>query len=169
MAVVPNKHDHHDHHKHHTKGQALNVFDPFSWDPFEDFGNFGALWNHEAGKAFQNDMRAVGNTRVDWKETADAHVFKADLPGLTKEEVQVTVEDNNTLKISGKRVKEGVDKNDKWHMVERLHSSFLRQFRIPENTNIDAVTAKVAHGVLTVTLPKKTSSKNSTPRHIDVA
>ncbi|KAG0615932.1 hypothetical protein M758_5G077200 [Ceratodon purpureus] len=170
MAMTPHHHnkEHGGHDKQlQNKEQSLSVFDPFSWDPFE---NFGALWNNsEAGKSFANDMRAVACTKVDWKETADSHVFKADLPGLTKEEVKVTVEDGNTLQITGERMKEGVDKNDKWHRVERSQSKFLRRFRLPENTNIDAVKAKVSHGVLTVTVPKKTSSKHSTPRYIDVA
>ena len=60
------------------KDQAMNIFEPFSWDPF---GNLGALWNNEPGKSFASDVCAVASTRVDWKETADSHVFKADLPG----------------------------------------------------------------------------------------
>jgi HSP20 family molecular chaperone IbpA len=89
--------------------------------------------------------------------------------GLTKDEVKVTVEDGNTLQITGERNKEGVDKSDKWHRVERSQSKFLRRFRLPDNTNVDGVKAKVTNGVLTVTVPKKTSSKHSTPRCIDVA
>ena len=96
-------------------------------------------------------------------------MVKLHFAGLTKEEVKVTVEDGNTLQITGERSKEGVDKNDTWHRVERSQSKFLRRFRLPDNTNIDAVKAKVTHGVLTVTVPKKTSSKHSTPRCIDVS
>lgn len=166
MAMTP--HDHHNNKKPNSNvDQSLSIFDPFSWDPFKEIGS---LWNSsEAGKAFADDMRAVAGTKVDWKETNDAHVFKADLPGLAKEEVKVTVEDGNTLQITGERNKEGVDKNDKWHRVERSQSKFLRRFRLPDNTNVDAVKAKVTNGVLTVTVPKKQSSKNSTPRCIDVA
>lgn len=89
--------------------------------------------------------------------------------GLAKEDVKVTVEDGNTLQIAGERSHEGVDKDDKWHRVERSHSKFLRRFRLPDNTNVDAVKATVSHGVLTVTVPKNTSSKHSAPRCVDVA
>lgn len=91
------------------------------------------------------------------------------ITGLTKEEVKVSVEDGNTLQITGERCKEEVDKNDKWHRFERAQSKFLRRFRLPENTNVEGVKAKVSHGVLTVTIPKKIKSHQSTPRSIDVA
>lgn len=90
--------------------------------------------------------------------------------GLAKEEVKVTVEDGSMLQITGERNKEGVDKNDKWHRVERSQSKFLRRFRLPDNTNVDAVKAKVTNGVLTVTVPKIHASKASDPpRCIDVS
>ncbi|CBI31556.3 unnamed protein product, partial [Vitis vinifera] len=89
-----------------------NVFDPFSldvWDPFE----------------------------VDWKETPNSHVFKADVPGLKKEEL----------------------KTDTWHRVERSSGSFLRRFRLPEDAKVDQVKAAMEDGVLTVTVPKEAAKK----------
>jgi len=82
-------------------------------------------------------------------------VFKADLPGLKKEEVQVQLEDGRTLSISGQRKKEQVQKTDTWHRVERSSGQFLRKFRLPENANLDRITAKVENGVLTVLVPKE--------------
>ncbi|XP_022019053.1 17.3 kDa class I heat shock protein-like, partial [Helianthus annuus] len=64
------------------------------------------------------ETSALVKARVDWKETPEAHVFKADLPGIKKEEVKVEVEDGNILQITGERNVEKEDKNDKWHRVE---------------------------------------------------
>ncbi|KAA8549335.1 hypothetical protein F0562_001019 [Nyssa sinensis] len=99
------------------------------------------------------------NTRIDWKETPEAHVFKADLPGLKKEEVKVEVEDDKVLKISGERSVEKEDKNDTWHRVERSSGKFSRRFRLPENVKMDQVKASMENGVLTVTIPKEEVKK----------
>jgi len=142
-----------------------NVFDPFSldlWDPFQGFP-FGSgsgssnLFPSFAGT--NSETAAFAGARVDWKETPEAHVFKADVPGLKKEEVKVEVEDGNVLQISGERNKEQEEKNDKWHRVERSSGKFLRRFRLPENAKTEQISASMENGVLTVTVPKEEVKK----------
>ncbi|MQL89297.1 hypothetical protein Taro_021878 [Colocasia esculenta] len=100
------------------------------------------------------DTAAFTHPSVDWKETPEAHVFKADLPGVKKEEVKVEVEEGRVLRISGERRREEEEKTDKWHRVERSSGSFLRRFRLPENAKVEQVKASTENGVLTVTVPK---------------
>ncbi|XXG61751.1 hypothetical protein AAC387_Pa05g0283 [Persea americana] len=140
-------------------GRRSNVFDPFSldiWDPFQDFPvNSSALTSSNLG----NETSAFANARIDWKETPEAHVFKADLPGLKKEEVKVELEEGRVLQISGERSREKEETNDKWHRVERSSGKFLRRFRLPENAKVDEVKAAMENGVLTVTVPKEQVKK----------
>jgi len=142
-----------------------NVFDPFSldlWDPFQGFP-FGSgsgssnLFPSFAGT--NSETAAFAGARIDWKETPEAHVFKADVPGLKKEEVKVEVEDGNVLQISGERSKEQEEKNDRWHRVERSSGKFLRRFRLPENAKTEQIKASMENGVLTVTVPKEEVKK----------
>ena len=139
-------------------GRKTNVFDPFSldtWDPLEGFLS-SALTNVPNSA---RETSQFASTRVDWKETPEAHVFKVDLPGLKKEEVKVEVEEGRILEISGERNKEQEEKNDKWHRVERSSGKFLRRFRLPENTKMEEVKAGMENGVLTVTVPKVEQKK----------
>ncbi|PWA61462.1 HSP18.1B [Artemisia annua] len=126
-------------------GRRSNVFDPFSldlWDPFQGFSS--ALTNLPDSST---ETTAIANTRIDWKETPEAHVFKADLPGLKKEEVKVEVEEGRVLQISGK---------------------FMRRFRLPENAKMEEVKATMENGVLTVTVPKVEEKKKEV-KAIDIA
>ncbi|KAK3028596.1 hypothetical protein RJ639_039939 [Escallonia herrerae] len=142
-------------------GRRGNIFDPFSldiWDPLQDFPFTGGALSVPRSE-FASDTAAVANTRIDWKETPEAHVFKADLPGLKKEEVKVEVEEGRVLQISGERNKEKEEKNDRWHRVERSSGRFLRRFRLPENAKVDQVRAAMENGVLTLTVPKEEVKK----------
>jgi HSP20 family protein len=139
-------------------GRRSNVFDPFSldvWDPLKDF----QFPSSALSASFPRENSAFVSTRVDWKETPEAHVFKADLPGLKKEEVKVEIGDDRVLQISGERNVEKEDKNDEWHRVERSSGKFLRRFRLPENAKMDQVKASMENGVLTVTVPKEEIKK----------
>lgn len=137
-------------------GRRSNIMDPFSldiWDPFKDFSFLAS--SSDASR----ETSAIVNTRVDWKETPEAHVFKADLPGIKKEEVKVEVEDGRILQISGERNVEKEDKNDTWHRVERSSGKFTRRFRLPENAKMEEVKASMENGVLTITVPKEEVKK----------
>uniref|UniRef100_A0A3Q7H3Z8 SHSP domain-containing protein n=1 Tax=Solanum lycopersicum TaxID=4081 RepID=A0A3Q7H3Z8_SOLLC len=133
--------------------RSSSMFDPFSIDVFDPFRELGFPGTNSG------ESSAFANTRIDWKETPEAHVFKADLPGLKKEEVKVEVEEDRVLQISGERNVEKEDKNDKWHRVERSSGKFMRRFRLPENAKMDQVKASMENGVLTVTVPKEEVKK----------
>lgn len=138
--------------------RRTDVFDPFSldiWDPFDGFST-SSLTNVPTSA---RETSAFANARIDWKETPEAHVFKADVPGLKREEVKVEVEEGRILQISGERSKEKEEKNDKWHRVERSSGKFLRRFRLPENAKMDQIKANMENGVLTVTVPKEEEKK----------
>ena len=124
--------------------RSSNLFD--LWDPFQSLPS-------------TRDTEAFVNARIDWKETPEAHIFKADLPGVKKEEVKVEVEDGRVLQISGERSREKEEKNDRWHRVERSSGKFLRRFRLPENAKLDEIKASMENGVLTVTVPKEEEKK----------
>ncbi|KAJ6386198.1 hypothetical protein OIU77_029214 [Salix suchowensis] len=130
--------------------RGSDILDPFSafdiWDPLKDF-------------PLTSSNSLIPSTRIDWKETPEAHVFKADLPGLKKEEVRVEIEDDRVLQISGERSVEKEEKNDTWHHVERSGGRFLRRFRLPANAKMDQVKASMENGVLTVTVPKEEVNK----------
>ncbi|MQM03130.1 hypothetical protein Taro_035904, partial [Colocasia esculenta] len=140
--------------------RSSSVFDPFSaldvWDTFRGFPFNGPLWPERP--SWDSDTTAFTNTRVDWKETPEAHIFKADLPGV-KEEVKVEVEEGRILQISGQRTKEEEEVSDTWYRVERSSGSFLRRFRLPEDAMVDQVRASMENGGLTVTVPKQEVKK----------
>ncbi|KAL7229028.1 hypothetical protein ACSBR2_007678 [Camellia fascicularis] len=74
-------------------GRQSNIFDPFSLDIRDP-------------TSAARETSAIANTRIDWKETPEVHIFKVDLPGLKKEEVKVEVEEGRVLQISGERSRE---------------------------------------------------------------
>ncbi|KAG4185804.1 hypothetical protein ERO13_A08G001800v2 [Gossypium hirsutum] len=127
--------------------RSNNVFDPFSLDVWDALKDFPVSTRSPETSDFVD-------ARIDWRETPEAHVFKADVPGLKKEEVKVEVEDDRVLQISGERNVEKEDKNDTWHRLERSSGKFMRRFRLLENVKMDQVKASMENGVLTVTVPK---------------
>lgn len=106
----------------------------------------------------ENENRGVSSIPVDILDTPKEYIFYLDVPGLSKSDIQVTVEDENTLviKSNGKRKREdGEEEGCKYTRMERrTPQKLMRKFRLPENANLSAITAKCENGVLTVTVEK---------------
>ena len=96
------------------------------------------------------------------KETAEAFVLKADVPGVAEAELDIAVH-NNVLTISGTRRAEERNEGDSFALYERQYGSFSRSFSLPETADGERVEAKLDAGVLTLTIWKRAEAK---PRKI---
>ena len=92
---------------------------------------------------------------IDVYETDDRYVVAAELPGLARENIDLALEDSR-LTIRGQRVDRTTASGDvvHFHQVERGHGAFARTFEFASKINTEAVSADLADGVLTITLPK---------------
>ncbi len=101
---------------------------------------------------------------VDICEVEGRIVLKADLPGLNREDLDLTVE-QNTLTIRGQRRPDANIREEQYHRVERAYGAFSRSFTLPNTIDTGNVRADYRDGVLTVTLPVHQEAR---PRQIQV-
>ncbi|KAL2545076.1 17.6 kDa class II heat shock protein [Forsythia ovata] len=118
-------------------------------------------------RAYVRDAKAMAATPADVKEYPNSYVFIVDMPGIKAGEINVQLEDDNVLVVSGERKREKED-GVKYVRMERRVGKFMRKFMLPENANTNAISAVSRDGVLTVTVQKLPPPEPKKPKTIDV-
>jgi HSP20 family protein len=139
-------------------------------DPFREFAHLQNRINRVFSDAYgQNDEGLT--TSGTWVPPVDIYqngdheiVLKAELPDLTREDIDITV-DNGTLTIKGVKKLSNDVKDEQYHRIERQYGSFSRSFSLPQTVDSAKVGADYRNGVLTVRLPLREEAK---PRQIKV-
>lgn len=124
------------------------LFDSFLSGGQTDNGSYGSFWTPV----------------VDVQEHEDAYVVEAELPGLAKDDVKISIE-GNSLTIQGEKKQENTKKERDYHRSERVYGSFVRSFTLPASVKTDKIEANYKNGVLTITVPKVDEAK---PKSIEV-
>jgi HSP20 family protein len=127
------------------------------------FGRLASLQD-ELDRLFETPLRAWAPA-LDVHEDKDSFVIRAELPGLKREEIEVSLHDG-ALIISGERKFEKTEEGVEVHRQERFYGKFQRALTLPTQVAGDKVKAAYKDGVLTVTLPKAEAAK---PKQIDVS
>ncbi len=141
------------------------------WNPISEFEEMMNRYNRMFGlsRPVEREGRDLFS-RSDWapavdiKETPEAFLVEAELPGMAKDDVKVTVHDG-VLTIQGERKSEEESKDRKHHRIERVYGSFLRRFTLPDNVDENSVSAKFKDGLLTLTIQK---AEPKEPKAIEV-
>ena len=142
------------------------------WNPFKEMENMLDRYTQATGRGLQGigsiDASlgiADWSPTVDIEENDDNYTIRADLPGVPKDDIKVSLE-KGVLSISGeKRVDKETGKGTKHHRTERFRGSFSRRFTLPATIDADKVNADYKDGVLTLSVPKVESEK---PKAIEI-
>jgi len=129
-------------------------------------GDMDRLFNWALGKNVGEDaMESVAwAPALDVRETEDSFVVEADVPGMEKEGIEISVLDN-VLTIKGEKKRNEEVKEDSYHRVERVYGTFQRSLGLPTPIDEGKVKANFKNGVLQITLPKHEKAK---PKQISV-
>ncbi|MBD3305601.1 Hsp20 family protein [candidate division KSB3 bacterium] len=95
---------------------------------------------------------------VDVSETENEIIVKAELPGMTQENIDLNLQDN-ILTLKGEKKQESKEENENFHRVERSYGSFTRTFTLPSGVKEEDIKANFKDGVLMITLPKAEEAK----------
>ena len=136
------------------------------WDPIKELEDVSTRLNRMFGRFPAHAESGQELLRVaDWWPSADivetdtAYLIKAEIPGVQKEDVKVTVQDG-MLTMQGERKIEKEEKGKKFHRIERSYGSFVRSFRVPDDADENSVKAEFKDGMLNVTLAKSEKAKS---------
>jgi len=133
------------------------------FDQFSDGFTFPALSRIE--NLWPSAGAELASLAIDVTEDDKAYKVTAELPGLEEKDVNVTVNDD-VLLIKGEKRQQKEEKDKNHYLCERSYGAFQRSFALPIDVDRNAVTAQIAKGVLTVTMPKTAESRDV--RKIDV-
>lgn len=134
------------------------------YDPFRDLRSLqdevNRLFSTNLSRGFADEGigRGAWNPNVDIFENKDQIVIEAELPGMNREDFDLSIE-NNVLTLRGERRFEKKDEADNYHRVERSYGSFTRSFTLPQSVSAEGATAEYKNGVLRVSLPKREEVK----------
>jgi HSP20 family protein len=140
------------------------------YDPFRELRSLqeevNRLFSSNLGRTFDDEgiARGAWTPTVDIYENKDQIVLEAELPGMNREDFELTVE-NNVLTLRGERRFEKREETDNYHRVERAYGTFSRSFTLPQTVSGEGATAEYKNGVLRVTLQKREEVK---PRRIEI-
>jgi len=140
------------------------------WTPFHELATVQDGMNKFFKQMYGHQTDDV-MTRGSWVPPVDIYenwnhelIMKVELPAMTREDIDVTIE-NNTLTLHGEKKFEQDVKEEQFHRVERSYGSFTRSFALPSTVDVAKVSADYKDGVLTIKLPFREEAK---PKQIKV-
>jgi HSP20 family protein len=139
-------------------------------DPFREFANLQNRINRVFSDVYGRDDEGLTSSGswlppVDIYQNGDHEiVLKAELPDMTREDIDITV-DNGTLTLKGEKKLAHDVKEEQYHRIERHYGAFSRSFSLPPTVDTGKVAADYRNGVLTIRLPLREEAK---PRQIKV-
>lgn len=127
------------------------------WEPLREIEDFFDRYSRSLAFPFARSSELFANggwaPRVDVSENDKAFVIKAEIPGVNKDDVNVSLE-NGVLTLQGERRQEREEKGWRFHRVERAYGHFMRSFTLPGNVDASQLKASFHNGLLEVDLPK---------------
>ncbi len=141
------------------------MFDLVKWNPVREMADFqrqiDRFFNAPLfglGSALEEGRQGMWYPAADMYEKDDALVIQAELPGLTKDDIDVTVRDGR-LTLSGERKFESEVKDEKYYRCERSYGKFMRSFDLPADVDPDKIEAEFKDGLLKIHIPKLEEKK----------